>query len=58
MHVLLGWQVLAVAGTVGMVAWGVRLAFADFLLDRFGVLLTDRVRRRDRRPDGGRPIAR
>jgi hypothetical protein len=52
MHVLLGWQGLAVAGIIGMAAWGLRWVLGDFVLDRFGDALHDRLLRRDRQPDG------
>jgi hypothetical protein len=51
MHVPSWWQGLAVAGIVGMAAWGLRLVFADFILDRFGDVLSDRPWRRNRPPD-------
>lgn len=44
---------LAVAGIFGMAAWGLRWALADFFLDRFGDILSDRLQRRDRQPDAG-----
>ena len=47
------WQEIAVAGLVGMVVWGLRFVIADFVLDRFGDVLSDRIRRWDRQqPDG------
>jgi hypothetical protein len=36
MHVLSGWQGLAVLGIIAMAAWGLRFVLADFILDRFG----------------------
>jgi hypothetical protein len=53
MHFLSWWQGMAVAGIFGMAAWGLRWVFADFFLDRFGDLLSDRLQRRDRQPDAG-----
>ena len=45
--------VLAVVGILGMAAWALRWEFADFFLDRFGDVLSDRLQRRDRQPDAG-----
>jgi hypothetical protein len=53
MDFLSWWQGIAVVGIFGMTAWGLRLALADFLLDRFGDVLSDRLQRRDRQPDAG-----
>jgi hypothetical protein len=48
-----GWQEVAVAGIVGMVVSGLRFVIADFVLDRFGDVLSDRMRRWDeQQPDG------
>jgi hypothetical protein len=50
---LFGWQGIAVAGLIGMVVWGLRFVIADFVLDRFGDVLSDRMRRWDKQqPDG------
>lgn len=50
---LSGWPGIAVAGLIGMVVWGLRFVIADFVLDRFGDVLSDRMRRWDeRQPDG------
>src|SRR4029077_12322011 len=53
MHFLSWWQGMAVAGIFGMGAWGLRWELVDFFLDRFGDVLRDRLRRRDRQPDAG-----
>ena len=42
------WWEIAVAGLVGIAAWGLRWAFADFVLDRFGDIVSDRLQHRDR----------
>ena len=44
---LSGWQGIAAAGLVGVVLWGLRFVIADFVLDRFGDVLSDRIRRWD-----------
>jgi len=50
---LSGWHGVAVAGIIGMVLWGLRFVIADFVLDRFGDVLSDRMRRWDQQqPDG------
>ena len=54
MHFLFGWQGITVMGIIGMVLWGLRLAFADFILDRLGDLRGDRLRRPDVRRTVGR----
>ena len=55
MHFLLSWPGIAVAGIIGMVLWGLRFVFADFLLDRLGDPLSDRLLGRDGLT-GGRSI--
>jgi hypothetical protein len=53
MTALSGWQGIAVAGLIGMAVWALRFVIADFVLDRFGDVLSDRLRRWDQRqPDG------
>jgi len=53
MAVLSGWQEIAVAGLIGMAGWALRFVIADFVLDRFGDVLSDRMRRWDQQqPDG------
>lgn len=47
------WKGIVAAGVFGMVAWGLRLLLADFILDRFGDVLNDHLRRLDRQPDAG-----
>ena len=50
---LSGWQGIAAAGLIGMVVWGLRFVIADFVLDRFGDVLSDRMRRwEERQLDG------
>ena len=56
MHFLFGWQGITVVGIIGMVLWGLHLAFADFILDRLGDLRSDRLRRRDITRTVGRPL--
>ena len=53
MHFLFGWQGITVMGIIGMVLWGLRLAFADFILDRFGDLRSDGLKAPGRQTDGG-----
>ena len=54
MLLLLSWwrEILAV-GILGSVVFGARVVFADFLLDRFGDVLNDHLRRVDRQADSG-----
>jgi len=56
MHFRFGWQGITVVGIIGMGLWRLRLAFADFILDRFADLRRDRLRRRDVRRTAGRPL--
>ena len=53
MHFLFGWQGITVVGIIGMVLWGLHLTFADFILDRFGDLRSDRLKAPGRQTDGG-----
>jgi hypothetical protein len=52
MHVLSGWQGLALATTVGISVCALHWVLIDFLLDRFGNV-NDCRRRRGRQSDGG-----
>ncbi len=47
------WHGVVATGLFGMVVWGLRWVLADFVLDRFGDVLNDHLRRLDRQPDGG-----
>ena len=53
MHFLSWWRGIAAAAIFGLAAWGFRWEFADFFLDRFGDVLSDRLHRQDRQPDAG-----
>jgi len=54
-HGLSWWQAVAVCGTIALAAWGLRLTLQDFFLDRFGDVLSDRLKRWDNRPDAPEP---
>jgi hypothetical protein len=41
------WHEVVAVGVLAMVVCGLRLVFADFVLDRFGDVLNDHLRRLD-----------
>ena len=47
------WHGVVATGIIGMVVWGFRLVFADFVLDRFGDVRNDHLRRLDRQREVG-----